>query len=724
MATSLGQAILTLQGDRRPLLEALRTSKAAAGQTFQGMAQASRAVGLAFAAMGASLITAIGLSVRAAISWESAFAGVKKTIEATAEQLAVLEDGLRQMALEIPVSATELAAIAEAAGQLGIKTENILAFTRAIADMSVATNLTSEAAATMMAQFANIVGMDQSKFQNLASAIVDLGNKGATTESQILEMALRLAGAGEVAGLSEPEILGFAAALANLGIEAEAGGTAFSKVFIMLASAVAKGGGQLTKFAEVAGMSAKEFTEAWKTNPAAAITAFIEGLGGMEAKGKNLFLVLQDLDLQEIRLRDALLRTSQAGGMVSESISLANAAFTENSALTKEAEERYKTTESQLILLKNSLSELAISVGELLLPALRWAVGVLREVVTAVSAWVKQNPELAQVVLAVASAVGVMMTALGPFLLVLPGLIAAVGGVMGVLGPLGAAFAAVTPFVLPLAAAVGGALVAAFTVLRPVMNAAVGWVRNNWDQITSIFRIGVDIVGNVIATFGQMLRAAFTVAGAVLAGFGVGTQRAWDAIFTGFGEGSRSTLDIVQDFALFIRDYSGEILKATREMAEWIAAHWEDIVKATAWFVDNMVRPLYWLASQVAAVAKFILGAVAAITNGLRSIQGWTGGGEQPRIPGMAAGGVATGGLTWVGERGRELVMMPRGARVFNNKESEQMVGGVTVQGPLVGMVNISGVENPKKIADDVVIELERRIQDRFQSRGLRLATV
>src|SRR6188472_4095720 len=62
-----------------------------------------------------------GLAVKAAIDWESAFAGVRKTVAATPAQFAELEDGLRSMATHIPVAANELAEIAEAAGQLGIK---------------------------------------------------------------------------------------------------------------------------------------------------------------------------------------------------------------------------------------------------------------------------------------------------------------------------------------------------------------------------------------------------------------------------------------------------------------------------------------------------------------------------------------------------------------------------------------------------------------------------
>ena len=52
----------------------------------------------------------------------------------------------------------------------------------------------------------------------------------ATTEADIVSMAMGLAGAGKHVGMSEAQIMSFAAALSSVGIEAEAGGSAFSKV--------------------------------------------------------------------------------------------------------------------------------------------------------------------------------------------------------------------------------------------------------------------------------------------------------------------------------------------------------------------------------------------------------------------------------------------------------------------------------------------------------------
>src|SRR5690606_23081626 len=209
------------------------------------------------------------------ISFESAFAGVRKTVDATEEEFAELEEGIRGMATRLPASAEEIARVAEAAGQLGIHTENILGFTETMIGLGESTNMSSDEAATALARFANIVQMPQDQFDRLGSTVVDLGNNLATTEAEIVEMALRLAGAGNTIGLTEAEIMGFAGALSSVGIMAEAGGTAFSRVMLNMMAATQQGSDELEGFATVAGMTTDEFVQAFQTDPVSAIEAFV-----------------------------------------------------------------------------------------------------------------------------------------------------------------------------------------------------------------------------------------------------------------------------------------------------------------------------------------------------------------------------------------------------------------------------------------------------------------
>lgn len=343
----------------------------------------NRALGLtkivAGAAVGAgTALTGLGVAaVNAGSDFESAFAGIRKTVDATEQEYAVLEDSIRDMAKNMPMTASELAEIGESAGQLGIHTENLEDFIQTMADLSVATNLTSEDAASQFAKFANITGMAQDQFDEMGSTVVALGNNMATTEADIMNMAMRLAGAGSQINMSEADILGYSAALSSVGIEAEAGGSALSKVMVSMQLAVETGTEDLKDYANVAGMAADEFQQLFKTDPSRALSAFITGLGDTDRLGKSAIAVLDEMGISEVRLRDTLLRAASAGDLFENSLRIANEGFKENVALAREAEQRYATFESRLQMVQNRVNDVGISLYQSFQGPLNEAMGVL-----------------------------------------------------------------------------------------------------------------------------------------------------------------------------------------------------------------------------------------------------------------------------------------------------------------------------------------------------------
>lgn len=134
-----------------------------------------------------------GGAVKAAMDWETAWVGVEKTNDGTVEQMETLQQGLRDLTAEIPLTHTEVARIAEVAGQLGIELgeggQNVIDFTKVIAEMGVATDLATEDAATNMARLANITQMPQTEFRKLGSTIVELGKIIARSLRNLWEKA-------------------------------------------------------------------------------------------------------------------------------------------------------------------------------------------------------------------------------------------------------------------------------------------------------------------------------------------------------------------------------------------------------------------------------------------------------------------------------------------------------------------------------------------------------
>lgn len=352
--------------------------------------QAWEAVGTAALGFGTAVGVGFALAGKAAMTWQSDWAGVTKTVDGTEKQMSSLESGLRNLARkELPATTTEIAAVAEAAGQLGIETGNVLMFTRTMVNMGESTNLSAEEAATSLARFSNIMGTNQKDIGRLGATVVGLGNNFATTESEIVAMGMRIAGAGRQAGMTEGDVLGLSAALSSVGIDAEAGGTAISMVMKKMGNEVDANGDKLATFAEVSGMTSEEFSAAWRDDAAGALQTFVAGLGEAQASGENVNGTLTELGITGIRESDALLRLSGASDVLKQALATGNEEYARGIALMEEANKRYDTAESRIRIAGNAIKDSAISFGDVFLPAVAEA----SDGVADFANWISDLPE-------------------------------------------------------------------------------------------------------------------------------------------------------------------------------------------------------------------------------------------------------------------------------------------------------------------------------------------
>ena len=399
------------------------------GEKMQGIGSKMQSVGKTLTkGLTVPLLAGAGVAVKSAIDYETAFAGVRKTVDATEGEYKKMSLAIREASKTMPASAADIARVAEAAGQLGIKKENIVEFSKTMIDLGESTNLTADEAATSMARFANIVQMPQSEFRRLGSTIVDLGNNFATTEKEIVEMSLRLAGTGHLVGLTEPQILAVATAMSSVGINAEAGGSSFSRVMQKINTQVLSGGKKLELFAKVAGMSAQNFAHEWKTEPQIALLAFLDGLKKVKESGGDVTNTLKELGIKSTQEVDTMQRMAGAGDLLSRALKTANGAWKENSALTEEARKRYETTESQLKIFKNKLTDIAIEFGGPLLKALNSGLDAAKPWLQTLSDMAKKFSEMSTEQQQSIIKWGAMAAAIGPALKLLGGGASVIGG--------------------------------------------------------------------------------------------------------------------------------------------------------------------------------------------------------------------------------------------------------------------------------------------------------
>lgn len=368
---------LTLKSNVQGLVTGLKTAQTAATNAGRDLdtfrknnEQAWNQVGTAATAAGAVLLAGSVVAGKAAMDWESAWAGVMKTNDGTAEQTQRLEQDLRNLTSVLPATHAEIAATAEAAGQLGVGIDDVAGFSEVMLNLGETTNLSADEAATSLARFSNIMGTSFDDTERLGSTIVALGNNFATTEAEIVGMSMRIAGVGKQMGMTEADVFAMATAMSSVGVEAEAGGTAISMVMKRIDSSVREGGESLTGWAEAAGVSAQEFAAAWSEDPAQAMVLLTEHLGEVGAAGGDINAILADLGVKGIREADTILRLAGASGVLAGALEESASAWENNTALADEAALRYETTESKIAIAWNQIKDAAIDAGGALLPVL------------------------------------------------------------------------------------------------------------------------------------------------------------------------------------------------------------------------------------------------------------------------------------------------------------------------------------------------------------------
>jgi len=570
-----------------------------------------RKAGMAFAGVATAIA---GGSLKAAIDFETAFAGVRKTVEATEEQFAGLEDGIRSMSKELPVSANEIAGVAEAAGQLGIATEDILSFTEIMTKLGMATDLSADQAATSLARFANITGLAADEYSNLGAAVVGLGNNMAATESEIVDMAMRVAGAGTNAGLTQQEILALAGALTSMGLRAEAGGTAISQTLLTMNSAVLGGGEELEKFASVAGMSAENFAAAFRENASSALVTFIQGLGEMNDTGADTTGILGELGLGGIRITDTLLRASNAQDILTDALDIANTSWEENTALNDEVAKRNETAAAKMTMLKNSITDMAVNLGDALIPAITSLIEKIAPVIEKVSNWIKENEGLAKTILAIAGGGGALLLLVG----LIPKIVGMFTGFINAIKlfsnvtKIATAVqwlwnAAMTANPIGLIIVAIAALIAAIVLIAKnwetirektveIWNNIVGFLKGVWDGIVGFFK---DIWDNVTGIF----------------------SNAWEFI--------KSVWNNVADFFGSIPEKIGQAFSTIKDIIlSPFRAVWKGIESGINWVIDMLNKISFDIPDWVPLLGGKHFGINISHVS-LPSFQGWEG-----RIPG------------------------------------------------------------------------------------------
>lgn len=171
----------------------------------------------------------------------------------------------------------------------------------------------------------------------------------------------------------------------------------------------------LEGFAEVAGMTADEFSKKFGKDAIGAFQLFIQGLSNTDEAGENTLTMLNDLGITEVRLRDSLIRAANSAGLMTDAVDRSNKAWGENTALSIEAERRYETLASQLEMTKNQLRIVAVAIYEKFAEPVKEGVKSLRTSFATLKRELA-GKEINEAIETIAEATGEMIKALGQFI--------------------------------------------------------------------------------------------------------------------------------------------------------------------------------------------------------------------------------------------------------------------------------------------------------------------
>jgi len=448
------------------------------------------------------IVAGVTASVKAAADWESAFAGVKKTNDEIVDEngnvtysYTMLEDELKSIGLTTASSLTDIAGVAEVLGQLGFATDEIGEATEYVIQLADSTNLAAEEGASYVATILNLMNhglpITSEQVNQLGSALVYLGNNYNTTESDIAAMAARLAPAAQQLNFTTADVLALSTALSEAKITAEGGGTAMTQVITNITNQLAafRTGADSTmeRIAEISGMTAEEFADAWETKPIEALDAFITGLSQLDENGEYTSIVFDELGMSGVRQSLSLNALAATHEHLSSAIEDSNREYEKGEALSDEASKRYSTLDSQIQQFKNSLAILGDSFGRIILPYITQFVDKITNMIV----WFSNLDESTKkIILTIAG----IVAAIGPVLAVAGQILTLISSLSVVATTLGVTIGALVAPIGIVVASIAGMIAAGVLLIK------------HWDDIKATFELLGMIVQEVGRKIGEFLK--------------------------------------------------------------------------------------------------------------------------------------------------------------------------------------------------------------------------
>ena len=343
----------------------------------------------------AGAVAGVAFPVKLAVEFESAMADVKKVVDFdTPKQFREMEQDILRLTRTIPMAGAELAKITASGGQLGVARKDLPKFTETIAKMSVAFDMAADQAGDSMAKLANVYQIPIDQIGKLGDAVNHLSNSSPAKAGDIINTLGRVGGVAKQFGLTEIQTTSLSNAFISLGKTPEIAGTAINGMLTKLMTAD-KQGAKFQKALKNMGMESKDLKKAIKENGEQALMDFLKQVGKLPKENQMGALV----DLFGLEYADDV--AVLVGGLETYKKSINELKKTSKDgkpafigSMDKEFAARSATTANNWQIFKNSLTEIGITAGSVLLPALNQLMTTIRPIINSFADWASKNPEV------------------------------------------------------------------------------------------------------------------------------------------------------------------------------------------------------------------------------------------------------------------------------------------------------------------------------------------
>lgn len=313
------------------------------------------------------LVMAGRSAVRAYADMDAEMANVRKYTGMDEEQVKELNEELKK--IDTRTAREELNKLAQEAGRLGKHAqEDVLGFVKAANQINVALDDLGDGATLTLSKLTNIFG-DEEKLGtekallSVGSVINELSQNCTASAPYLANFAQRMAGVGAQANMTIPQIMALGAVLDSQGQKVEMSSTAVSKLIMDMFK-------QQDKIISATGLNAKKFKEVVVNDTNEGLMMLLEQLHSL---GNIDVLAPVFKDMGEDGARAAQVISALAGNleMLRWEQKEAAKAYEEATSITREYDVQNNTVQAGIEKARKRLNELAVELGEKLLPVMK-----------------------------------------------------------------------------------------------------------------------------------------------------------------------------------------------------------------------------------------------------------------------------------------------------------------------------------------------------------------